>query len=486
MTERWKILQGDCLPIMRDLPDASVHAVVTDPPYGLSEHAPAEVLACLSAWCRGEEYQPAGRGFMGKAWDAWVPGPAYWREALRVLKPGGHLLAFAGSRTQDLMGMALRLAGFEIRDCIMWVFGSGFPKSLDVSKAIDAAAGAEREVVGTKLGRPGMAKDGGNQRSGFDSAFGGNASGAMSTDITAPATPEAAQWAGWGTALKPAYEPIIVARKPLGLTVAACVLEHGTGGLNIDGCRVPGEKPDTIRGAGGQNGRYGPLGAQGAILDDGRGRWPANLAHDGSPEVLALFPETSSGAYLAEHADGGKDAGCLGAFAGSTRQRRDFNGDSGSAARFFYAAKASKEDRDEGLTSLPVATAGERAGGRAEGSAGLDNPRAGTSSPGRNAHPTVKPTDLMRWLVRLVTPPGGVVLDPFCGSGSTGKAAMLEGFRFIGIEREEASAETARLRVAHAEATPVQLDIFATPIERAAAEPHQADTRQLDMFGGPQ
>jgi site-specific DNA-methyltransferase (adenine-specific) len=207
------LYQGNCFEVLRGMPDGSIDAIVTDPPYGLS--------------------------FMGKKWDYDVPSVEVWAECLRVLKPGGHMLAFAGTRTQHRMAVRIEDAGFEIRDMIAWVYGSGFPKSLDVSKAIDKAAGAERgEVIGTKLGRPGMAKDGSNQRSGFDAAFGGEACGVLPTDITAPATPEAKQWAGWGTALKPALEPITVARKPLIGTVAENVLEHGTGGLNIDGCRV--------------------------------------------------------------------------------------------------------------------------------------------------------------------------------------------------------------------------------------------------------
>jgi hypothetical protein len=481
---------------------------------------------------------------MGKSWDAWVPGPAYWREALRVLKPGGHLLAFAGSRTQDLMGMALRLAGFEIRDCLMWVFGSGFPKSLDISKAIDAHGGASVAWFGPwfRKWREGNgitqkhvaalfpSKTGGLTgcvanwelglnmptpeqfnliRDTFDLPFQsieaahreviaqqrgtmlavapgqGNDRSSTTLDITAPATPEATQWVGWGTALKPAYEPIILARKPMGSTVAACVLEHGTGGLNIDGCRVgaDGGKGIVVEQLDKQDKRGMGWGTRNVIEDDTvRGRWPANLAHDGSPEVLAGFPETSSGAYLAEHADRGKGTGRLGAFAGSTRQRRDFNGDSGSAARFYYCSKASKEDRDEGLGTVPV-TDGHTRADRAPDSAGL-TAYAGSQAHGRNVHPTVKPTDLMRWLVRLVTPPGGVVLDPFCGSGSTGKAAMLEGFRFIGIEREEASAETARLRVAHAEATPVQLDLLAPVAAAVKGEAPREDYGQLDIFGG--
>jgi len=339
---------GDCLEVMRTMEPNSIDAVVTDPPYGLA--------------------------FMGKRWDYDVPSVEIWAECLRVLKPGGHLLAFAGTRTQHRMAVRIEDAGFEIRDMIAWVYGSGFPKSLDVSKAIDKAAGAEREVVSKNPNyRP-------NSGAVADAEWFQDRSSGL---VTAPATDDARRWQGWGTALKPAMEPITVARKPLGGTVAANVLEWGTGAINVEGCRVPGtdhawawDRPaSTNIGAG----SYISDGTQHTVdisRNKPSGRWPANLMHDGSAEVVAGF------------------------------------GDSGSAARFFYCAKASSKDRGDD-----------------------------------NNHPTVKPTDLMRYLCRLVTPPGGVVLDPFMGSGSTGKAAMLEGFRFVGIEREAEYAEIARARI---------------------------------------
>jgi site-specific DNA-methyltransferase (adenine-specific) len=323
------------------MPDCSVDAVVTDPPYGLS--------------------------FMGKKWDYDVPGVEVWAECLRVLKPGGHLLCFAGTRTQHRMAVRIEDAGFEIRDMIAWVYGSGFPKSLDVSKAIDKAAGAERKVVGTKKHHAGNIH---NARYGQATA--------TEYIYSDPATPEAKQWEGWGTALKPALEPITVARKPLIGTVAENVLQHGTGAINVDGCRVgtdggtkhnDGEKGTTKNCYG--NGLFVEFGKP--VI--GLGRWPANFIHDGSEQATDLL---------------------------------------GASARFFYCAKASKRDRDEG-----------------------------------NHHPTVKPTDLMRYLCRLVTPPDGTVLDPFMGSGSTGKAAVLEGFSFIGIEREAEYVTIAQARINH-------------------------------------
>lgn len=364
------LLHGDCLDVLRTLPSASVDAVVTDPPYGLS--------------------------FMGKRWDYDVPSVEVWQECLRVLKPGGHLLAFAGTRTQHRMAVRIEDAGFEIRDMIAWVYGSGFPKSLDVSKAIDKAAGAEREVVGSRVA---------------DDIRGGNMHAANRGErhvIDITATDAARQWQGWGTALKPALEPITVARKPLDGTVAANVLEHGTGALNVDGCRVGDEVlPAQVRGVTCM-GTF--QGADGNVTPARAGRWPANLIHDGSEEVVGLFPQQSSGSRSAGVRKG------MGFHGADGDGGPAIQGSSGSAARFFYCAKASKADRGDG-----------------------------------NHHPTVKPTDLMRYLCRLVTPPGGVVLDPFMGSGSTGKAAVAEGFRFIGIEREAEYLEIARRRIVEPE-----------------------------------
>ena len=346
---------GDCRDRLRELEDCSVHSVVTDPPYEL--------------------------GFMGKSWDS--TGVAYdvrvWEECLRVLKPGGHLLAFGGSRTYHRLAVAIEDAGFQIRDQIMWVYGSGFPKSLDVSKAIDKAAGAKREVIGQKLhAQKGVAI------SEHRGAVGGGAFGeARMGDVTAPATDAAKQWEGWGTALKPAHEPIVLARKPLDGTVAQNVLTHGVGGINIDGCRVG---------------------------DTSGGRFPANFIHDGSDEVLELFPDTAGQ----------------------------------SASRFFYCAKANKKDRNEGLDDFQPKRDADRI---ADDGVGGANPRNRSNTEKVNHHPTVKPTELMRYLCRLVTPPQGVVLDPFTGSGSTGKAALLEGFTFLGVEQSEEYLRIAQARI---------------------------------------
>ena len=628
---------GDCLEILSAMPEMSVDAIVTDPPYGLS--------------------------FMGKKWDYDVPDEVVWRECLRVLKPGGHLLCFAGTRTQHRMAVRIEDAGFEIRDMIAWVYGSGFPKSADVSKhldaherktwlnvckaldktdqcailetwkrfsktvsnagllftksetatgtntpkngsalasvvlqanhenrdalaviaelrlseaphitevslpsvlsfaeniimessdhaitaerlqerlgvtileqngialgvvrdwqnanitdnlkavealkiwlgdklsskradtvalcaaltgdlkhiilsqsetfrsfdmtrqtdcasainvtimestaaslisfmvntlrskAIDKAAGAEREVVGS----------GGTSGCARQSMAGGDFVGAW--DITAPATPEAQQWDGWGTALKPAMEPITVARKPLIGTVAENVLRYGTGAINVDGCRVGEFCNTTLSGMQRWNDyRHGHekyLTEQ--IVKIANGRFPANFIHDGSEEVVGLFPESKDGVAVNRNKDGSPYQGNA---YGIYRKRASADmcyGGSGSAARFFYCAKASKADRDEGCEGMEARfapTMGNGIGGKEH------DPETGT--PKRNHHPTVKPTDLMRYLCRLITPPGGIVLDPFMGSGSTGKAAVLEGFNFIGIERELEYIEIAKARI---------------------------------------
>lgn len=345
----------DCLAGLRMLPDNFADSIVTDPPYGLS--------------------------FMGRKWDYDVPSVEIWAECLRVLKPGGHLLAFAGTRTQHRMAVRIEDAGFEIRDMIAWVYGSGFPKSHN------------------------------------------------------------GPWGG--TALKPALEPITMARKPLVGTVEANWREHGTGALNIDGCRVEGAVTSNPQRRGvGNISTNGHKGQEDTGLDrvSDAGRWPANLIHDGSDEVLAAFPQAPGQLAKASTSDtqraGQNTYGAMVRGSNGSEPRND----AGSAARFFYCAKASKKDRDEGLEGFVKKK-------NANQPQNLDGNDARGASPRANNHPTVKPTDLMRYLCRLVTPPGGMVLDPFTGSGSTGKAAALEGFKFIGFEREAEYVTIARARM---------------------------------------
>ena len=433
------VINADCIEHMNTMPPDSVDSIVTDPPYHLTSivkrfgkegSAPAQ-FGTDGAYAR------ASRGFMGKEWDGGDIAfrTEVWEAALRVAKPGAYLLAFGGTRTFHRMAVAIEDAGWEIRDTVMYVYGTGFPKSHNVSKAIDKEAGAEREIVGQRV----------HARKGVKIAEERTAIGAGSFgeerigNVTVPATDAAKQWDGWGTALKPAWEPIIVARKPLDGTVAANVLTHGTGAMNIDGCRVVGEDIpiNRLESWSGFGQEIRPNYEQEI---NNKGRWPANLIHDGSDEVVALFPETAPSRQ-------GKPRGTAkkGLFANS-----EFNkvgtehNDSGSAARFFYCAKANKSDRNEGLEEFDLKREADRV---SDDGVGGDNPRNRTNKLKLNHHPTVKPTALMRYLCKLVTRLGGTVLDPFCGSGSTGKAAILEGFRFIGIEKEFEYCEIANARI---------------------------------------
>lgn len=419
----WRVEVGDCRRVMADMPDGSVDSVVCDPPYEL--------------------------GFMGKSWDA--SGVAYdvslWAEVLRLLKPGGHLLAFGGSRTYHRLACAVEDAGFEIRDQIMWVYGSGFPKSHNIAIGIDKQAGV--------MGHRGKAHYAYAHGTDFQ---GRNMEAPKAMPPHEGITDEAKRWEGWGTALKPAHEPIVVARKPLVGTVAANVLEYGTGGLNIDGCRVAFESDADRREtttknahadfgtAPGGNTVYGDFTMVERTNYDPPGRWPANLIHDGSDEVLGLFPDTgkSTGGRIGKKSMGNVTNVPAGRFeAGDPGY-----GDSGSAARFFYCAKANKKERNEGLDGFVPKRDSDRL--RDDGIGG-DNPRNRSNAAKLNHHPTVKPTELMRYLCRLVTPPNGTVLDPFCGSGSTGKAAVLEGFSFVGIEQDAEYADIAKARIRHAD-----------------------------------
>ena len=421
-----EVLNADCLAALRDMPDASVDAVVTDPPYGLSNTTPTQVADTITRWVTGDrEYLPSARGFMGHEWDGFVPPVAVWDECLRVLKPGGHLLAFAGSRTHDLMTLGIRLAGFEIRDSVAWLYGSGFPKSMDVSKAIEShtlnGKSNSRTLRQTEQDGDGAAYT----LTGKNNGIMGEAR-TYDRKTFAPTTDAAREWEGWGTALKPAFEPVTLARKPLTGTVAANVLEHGTGALNIDGCRVPHRDAADLAESVNKNAhaRYGSTPGGNSVYGDysttevkdydgSKGRWPANVVLD---ESQAAELDRQSGVSVSRI---GKPRGAAaGDGWGMTKTGAEY-ADTGGASRFFYVAKAPKSER-------PVVD--------------------GT------AHPTVKPLALMRWLVRMVTPPGGVVLDPFAGSGTTLEAAMLEGFNAVGIEREADYLPLIRARIERATA----------------------------------
>lgn len=474
---------SDCLEAMRKMPDSSVDAVVTDPPYHLTQ------VSRGGSPRKNDPETPFGRtrigerGFMGKTWDGGgvAHNPEIWKEALRIAKPGTHLLAFGGTRTFHRLACAIEDAGWEIRDDIAflssmsdkeqqfffslspdqqqafmelfasqdllgWMYGSGFPKSHNISKTLDRKAGAERKIIGVSKGKGGenlnkIARLGGNDsRNAKGCGAYGQGAKQVTIDIpiTAPTTDDAKKWSGWGTSIKPAWEPIICARKPLGGTVVNNVLKWGTGGINIDDCRVP--TGDVLKaGSGGllshvrdgkpyPNGRKGEKSVERRYTKEGgtnfsatpgpyggseSGRFPANLIHDGSADVLAVFPEAKGqqGDLINHNKNRKSPNGCFGEMAPANNHiKRD---DSGSSARFFYCAKASKKERGEG-----------------------------------NTHPTLKPLSLMKYLVRLVTPPNGVVCDPFCGSGTTALACKAQGFNFICIDNNPEYIEIAKKRLA--------------------------------------
>lgn len=365
-----RLFEGDSRNVLKGIPDCSIDSVVTDPPYALVSIVKRFGAEGSKPTKDGDVYARSSSGFMGKKWDTGETAFAvtFWAEVMRVLKPGGHVIAASGTRTYHRLAVAVEDAGFEIRDMVQWLYGSGFPKSHDVSKGIDRTLGMGRDKVRHKP-RPetsGTMSGSSDSRPWIEKS---REAGYHEVDSNIPASPEAAQWQGWGTALKPACEPWVLARKPLIGTVAANVLEHGTGAINIDGCRVGEETLPAAKGEAKYNGKYGDR-----VWDvpERTGRFPANVIHDGSDEAT----------------DG-----------------------LGEASRFFYSAKADAMDR------------------------------AGSK------HPTVKPVDLMQYMCRLITPPGGVVLDPFAGSGSTGEAAWREGFQAILIEREAEYAEDIRARL---------------------------------------
>ena len=424
MNERFNLFEGNCLEVMKTMDADSIDSIVTDPPYEL--------------------------GFMGKSWDS--SGIAFnvavWQEALRVLKPGGHLIAFSGSRTYHRMAVAIEDAGFEIRDQIMWVYGSGFPKSHNISKTLDKSE--NNEVWENN------AYGGGNSK--CDKCGKWMISGSpcqCPKPIIEFKTAAAKQWQGWGTALKPAHEPMVLARKPLIGTVANNVLTFGVGGLNIDGSRVAATETLARPFNEANNQTFGKYEKFGNPIEP-TGRFPANFIHDGSDEVVALFPDTGkSGVAINRNRTGKKPNEVYEGGWGNLNEDVGF-ADSGSAARFFYCAKASKKDRNEGLADLESKSAGFSTRYCLE--CGKNVPQAGSCgcnagiemrppNPQQNHHPTVKPTTLMQYLVRLVTPPNGIVLDPFLGSGSTGKAAMYEGFNFVGIELTPEYLPIAKARI---------------------------------------
>jgi len=422
---------GDCLEVLKTIPENSIDAVITDPPYGLE--------------------------FMGKKWDYDVPSVDIWTECLRVLKPGGHLLSFAGSRTYHRMAVRIEDAGFEIRDQIMWVYGSGFPKSHNIGKAIDKIEGNEREVVGQQTSTD---IRGGN----LLNSISDKGEGTYKINITKGNS----DWEGWGTALKPAHEPIVMARKPLSeKSIAENVLKHGTGGINIDGSRIEfvDEKDkesvlDPITGIKGYKHTSGAMTGGISRMDVGNpiGRFPANIIFD--EEAGQLLDEQSG----VSKSNGGTNKILKNEIYGEIKTPQEyFNyADKGGASRFFYCPKSSKKDRNEGLDNFEDRPSQLNSGGIGRKiSVEKRLEENGENVPTmKNNHPTVKPTDLMRYLINLITPSNGTILDPFMGSGSTGKAAVRCGVNFIGIEKEQEYMDISKARIEHEKNKPVQTKLF--------------------------
>ena len=500
------LLQGDSLIRLKELPDNSIDSICTDCPYGLGKEPDA--IQMLKDWIEtGHHDVKSKTGFMGKSWDNFVPQPVLWQECLRVLKPGGHLLSFAGTRTYDLVVLGLRLAGFEIRDQLAWVYGSGMPKALDVSKAIDKELGAERKVIGEY--DPRSKFDGIDRSSNAINYNWRNSEDRTDTKdnsiktITEPATEEAKQWDGWKSSLKPAQEPIVMARKPLEGTIAQNVLKWHTGALNIDACRVNAEtggrplrevaplREDFQYNSNSLSGRVdGSLSSSKAVGLTDLGRFPSNFIHDGSDEVTSLFPDSNgAGKSLPQvkitgYGDKNTGTGKADYIGGD---RIPFDAGSGSAARFFYSAKTSKADRDSGLDEFEKKKSNRLASSQGGGGGWSKDSEKNPNLPRANNHPTVKPTSLMSWLVTLVTPPDGIVLDPFNGSGSTGKAAMINGFKYIGIDLSQDYIDISKRRIQYAydnketlkkELTKKVNDVKVNPVEN----PTSNNSSLIDLF----
>lgn len=414
------IIHGNNIEVLKKYPDNYFDAVVTDPPYGLGKEPDANLL--LKDWLEHGYHEIKGKGFMGKEWDAFVPQPLLWKEVFRVLKHGGHVVAFYGTRTYDWGVLSMRLAGFEIRDCIQWIYGNGFPKSHNIGKSVDKIEGNERTIIGT------------TKTNGIKAITKSRVEQGYRKNLTIANVRDerfldkgSSKWEGWGSALKPANEPIVLARKPLekGLSIAENVLKWGTGGINIDGCRIGNE-----------------TGTKEVI-----GRFPANIILD---EEAAEFLDEQSGILKSGAMNSVTKGGQFNVY-GKMTERRVVNPPSeGGASRFFYCAKASKSEKNKGLNGFEPKQSVGGGGGIGEY---LDDVNSASGkygsekAPNKNFHPTVKPVKLMQYLARLITLPNGIVLDLFCGSGTTGIACKLEGFEFVGIEQDAEYCKIAEARI---------------------------------------
>jgi site-specific DNA-methyltransferase (adenine-specific) len=410
------VINGNNIDILKTYSDNYFDAVVTDPPYGLGKEPNAAEL--MKDWVEFGYHEIKGTGFMGKEWDAFVPQPVFWNEVYRILKPGGHVLSFFGTRTYDWGVMSMRFAGFEVRDCIQWLYGSGFPKSHNIGKALDKLKGAEREVIGVSTN--GMSDNAMKPNKGWNANNMGK-----NIKITSPATEDAKQWDGWGSALKPSNEPIVLARKPLekGLSIAENILKWGVGGINIDASRIGTNEIINFVGK-----RGFAVSAGQKLNDNGthfandnfeqhlQGRFPANIILDEiAAEILDEQSGISKSSKSARLYINDTEGRSVKNGASGFRDPNSTYGDKGGASRFFYVAKASKSERNKGLE--------------------------------KNFHPTVKPIKLMQYLVKMITPPNGIVLDPFCGSGTTGVACKIEGLDFVGMEQDPEYYKIAQSRI---------------------------------------
>jgi site-specific DNA-methyltransferase (adenine-specific) len=522
MDNNMKILHGNNIELLKSIPDNSIDAVVTDPPYGLGKEPNAELL--MQDWIEKGYYEVKGSGFMGKEWDAFVPQPIFWKEVFRVLKHGGHVVSFFGTRTYDWGVMAMRFAGFEVRDCLQWLYGSGFPKSYNIAKGIEGKlvhGSSNTKEYKLMQGEKSTTKLGTFNRMELEQGVKPNDCTGNETTINHILTTEEAKyWNGWGSALKPANEPIVLARKPLekGLSIADNVLKYGTGGINIDGCRVGfknesdflestkknqhedfGTKPMT------NNNVYGDYSMLQPKNYEPSGRFPANVILTHHPDCECVgTKKVKTGKNIEEKGSGGiwqkssglpcgnqygdengeetiEDWNChedcpikildeqSGSVGGDSRKSKStydkgiwgnakaveskaLYNDKGGASRFFYVAKASQKERNKGLEDFekqPLAFSNQAKAELARGNTEFaDETKMHNKVQFKaNNHPTIKPIKLMQYLVRLVTPPNGVVLDPFMGSGTTGIACKLEGFDFVGMEQDEQYHKIAQARI---------------------------------------
>ena len=546
-----QVFNGNNLELLKQYPDNYFDAIVTDPPYGLGKEPNAEQM--LQAWITDGYLEVKGSGFMGKEWDAFVPQPIFWKEIFRTLKHGGHVVSFFGTRTYDWGVMAMRLAGFEVRDCIQWVYGSGFPKSYNIAKGIEGKltiGSANTKEYKLMKGEKSTTKLGTfNKIEKEQGAKPNDCTGNETTINHILTTDEAKKWDGWGSALKPANEPIVLARKPLekGLSIAENVMKWGTGGINIDGCRVgnelikgqkAGQGFNNVKGFG-VNTKLGNEEAKEYISLDTNGRFPANLILTHHPEcecvgtkkvkgigggknhiiVESKFGQVSNkpqkpfdytdengqetiedwtchedcpirimdeqsgvtkSSKRASHNSRIRTSGVI--YKQDKDEYRDDNtyGDKGGASRFFYCAKASKKERNKGLDSFEESVIE----GRDEGQDNRNVAYKPRPTPMANIHPTVKPISLMRYLVRLITPPNGIVLDPFNGSGTTGVACKLEGINYIGMELDAEYSYIAQARIDNFTESDLEYEIEEEIVEHEVKENtlKEISKNQLNLF----